>query len=143
MHVDREGCRRFCFGCHRGGGIGALLDELGEPHPPARRQRHRGRVGPRLAITLSGNRSVEVVGESHHQDALLAVSGGGRRQYGGVKLEAVAELLSDRDNVYDRNAVEVRLDGLTMGHLSREDALELRPLVEAPTDLRGNATAPP
>lgn len=84
-----------------------------------------------------------MVGESHHQDALLAVSGGGRRQYGGVKLEAVAELLSDRDNVYDRNAVEVRLDGLTMGHLSREDALELRPLVEAPTDLRGNATAPP
>lgn len=140
LHVDREGCRWFCFGCERGGGIGTLRSLLGENLAPSR-QRQRGRIGPGLAITLSGNRTVEVVGESHHQDALLAICGG-RRHPAGVELEAVAELVSHPGNAYDTGAVEVRIDGLTVGYLSRGDAADLYPLVVEGVALDGMATCP-
>lgn len=140
LHVDREGCRWYCFGCGRGGGIGALLHELGEERR-ADRKRLRGRVGPRLPITLSGDRTVDVVGESHHQDALLTICGG-RRHYGGVELETVAELVPDPENRFDPHAVEVVIDGFVVGHLSREDAVRLRPAIDACRDLDGRAACP-
>ncbi len=140
LHIDREGCRWYCFGCGFGGGIGALLRQLGEERP-ADRRRLRGRVGPRLPITLSGERTVAVVGESHHQDALLTISGGARH-YGGVELEVVAQLIPDPENPYDPNAVEVCIDGLVVGYFSRDDAVQLRPVIEDSLDLHGQATCP-
>ena len=140
LHIDREGCRWFCFGCGLGGGTGTLLHQLGEERP-ADRRRLRGRVGPRLPITLSGDRTVAVVGESHHQDALFTISGG-RRHYGGVELEAVAELIPEPENLYDPHAVKVRIDGLVVGHLGRDDAFGLRPVIDDSLDLNGQATCP-
>ncbi|MEA3502929.1 MAG: bifunctional DNA primase/polymerase [Actinomycetota bacterium] len=140
LHIDRDGCRWFCFGCGLGGGIGALLNQLGEKRH-ADRTRHRGWVGPRLPITLSGNRTIDVVGESYHQNALLTISGG-RRHYGGVELEAVAELIPDPENPYDPNAVEVCIDDLVVGYVRRDDAVELRPAIDHSLDLHGRATCP-
>lgn len=140
LHIDHDGCRWFCFGCGLGGGIGALLNLLGEERH-AGRTRHRGRVGPRLPITLSGDRTLDVVGESYHQDALLTISGG-RRHYGGVELEAVAELVPDPTNPYDPNAVKVCINGFTVGHIGRDDAVELRPTIDHSLDLHGQATCP-
>lgn len=138
LHVDADGCRWYCFGCSLGGGIGALLHALGEERP-ADRHRLRGRVGGDLPITLGGDRLVEVVGESHHQDALLTISGG-QRHYGGVELEAVAELVPDPDNPFDPDAVEVDIDGMVVGHLARDDARLLRPLVDDSLTRHGRAT---
>ena len=141
LHIDATGCRWFCFGCHQGGGIAALLDLLGEEHPAATRRRQRGRVGPRVPITVSGDRGVDVVGESYHQDALLEIAGGSRH-YGGVELEAVASLVPDPDNVHDRDAVEVRIGALPVGHLRHDDAVALRPLIDESIELHGAANCP-
>lgn len=141
LHVDLEGCRWYCFGCRRGGGMAALADELGMERPAPSRSRQRGRVGPRLPISLSGDRSVDVVGESHHQAALLDLAGG-VRHYGGVELEAVADLVPEPENRYDRNAVAVKIGGLVVGHLSREDAVDYRALVDERIALDGAATCP-
>lgn len=141
LHVDREGCRWFCFGCGLGGGVGTLLGLVGEDPMAPSRQLQRGRVGPRLAISLSGHRTVEVVGESHHQDALLAICGG-RRYTGGVELETVARLISHPGNTYDRGSVEVRIDGFTVGYLSRDDAADLHPLIVESIARDGMATCP-
>ena len=139
LHVDAAGCRWYCFGCRRGGGIGRLLDELGEGHRPPARSRRRGRTGRARPVTLAGGTPVEVVGESHHQDELLELSGGGRR-FGGVELEATAELVPDPFNRFDPQAVEVRIDDLAVGHIRRDDLEWVRPLVDESLDLHGLAT---
>jgi hypothetical protein len=138
LHVDGERCLWHCFGCGRGGGIGRLLALLGEPRPPAPRARRRGRVGQRAPVTIAGFEEVEVVGESGHQEELLALSGG-VRPYGGVDLEAVAELVPGSDD--DEGAVvEVRIEGAVVGRLRREDAERLHVVVEESTDVHGTAT---
>jgi hypothetical protein len=146
LHVDREGCRWFCFGCGRGGGTGTLRSLLGDDPTASRRRPSRRRpygwpIGPRLAITLSGHRTVQVVGESRHQDALLAICGG-RRHYEGIELETVAELVTHPGNAYDSNTIEVRIDGLTVGYLGRDDVAELYSLVVESVARDGMATCP-
>jgi hypothetical protein len=136
LHVDAEGCRWFCFGCRRGGGIGRLLQLLGEPRAPRPRARLHGSVGKPGAVTLAGEERFEVVGESLHQDELLALTGG-RRRYGGVELEAVAELLPGPEH---EDIVAVLLEGRPVGRLRREDAERLRPAVEEAIDEHGVAT---
>src|SRR5690606_38133909 len=63
LHIDAEGCRWYCFGCGRGGGIGALKRLLGEPAAPPPRARLQGSLGDG-PVTLEGHAEVEVVGES-------------------------------------------------------------------------------
>jgi hypothetical protein len=135
LHVDGEGCRWFCFGCRRGGGIGRLLQLLGERPSPRPRARLHGQVGKPGAVTLRGEERVEVVGEWLHQDELLALTGG-RRRYGGVEAEAVAELLPGPEHL---DIVAVLLDGRPIGRLRREDAERLRPSIERA--IRGDGVA--
>jgi len=126
LHVDAEGCRWFCFGCGRGGGIAALRHELGDEGPA--RQWPRVRELPAFAttpITLPGAVEVDVVGESAHQDELLAITGGARR-YGGVDARAVAELVPDPDAPLDEDAVAVRIGGALVGRLRYETAHRYR-----------------
>ena len=118
LHVDADGCRWYCFGCHQGGGIASLLARLGE-HPAGRlRRKITARLGSDRRVTVDGEDEVGAVGESICQDALLQLTGG-RRSYGGVEIEAVADLLPSTD---DPTNVEVRIDGRRVGWLPRHEA---------------------
>lgn len=64
---------------------------------------------------------LEVVGESHRQDALMILSGG-RTEDGPVNVEHIAVLMPDPANPYDSNAVAVIAGGQHVGYLSRADA---------------------
>lgn len=69
--------------------------------------------------------NVEVAGESHHEAALRAVlRGKGARlnDSQSVEIDAYARLVPDPRNRHDRNAVEVQVDGHTIGYLPREVA---------------------
>jgi hypothetical protein len=80
----------------------------------------------RVRVTLfSGGETLEVVGESHHQDELWAIVGG--RTTEPVCQDTIALLIPNPENPYDANAIEVRIGGLVIGHLSREDAATYRP----------------
>ena len=72
------------------------------------------------AILLSGDETLEVVGESHRQEELWRIVGSRQEDY--VRFDVVAVLMPDPDNRYDPNAIEVRIDGTLVGYLSREDA---------------------
>ena len=87
------------------------------------------------ATVYTGDETLEVVGESHHQDALWAIVGG--RRPTRIRHEAYAVLLPDPDNDYDANAIEVRIDGQLVGHLSRNDAARYHPGL---LDLMGTST---
>jgi hypothetical protein len=138
LHIDPVGCRWYCFGCHRGGGPGALRALFGEGAPrPATRSRVRGTVGPRVTVSLAGDTWIDAVGESHHQDELLALAG--RRSYGGVDLEAVAELVPEPAHPIDPQAVSVWIGGRPVGYLGRADARRLRRDVDAARAAHGHA----
>ena len=84
------------------------------------------RPAEKLQATLySGHETLEVVGESHHQEALWGIVGG--RTATPVRFETLALLIPNPDNEFDPNAIEVRIDGLLVGYLSREDAATYRP----------------
>jgi hypothetical protein len=122
LHVDAEGCRWLCFGCRRGGGVGALRRELGAPaHTRLRHLVHTTAAADQELVTLPADIEVDVIGESAHQDTLLALTGG-RRSYAGADVFTVAELAAGP------REVEVRIDGMPVGHLTREDADTYRAL---------------
>ncbi len=82
------------------------------------------RDGAKAAL-LEGDRDLEVVGESFYQDNLwrLALARPGEP----VRVEITAVLVAEDDNPYDSNAIAVWIDGLRVGHLSRENACAYRP----------------
>jgi tetratricopeptide (TPR) repeat protein len=82
--------------------------------------------GSPLDVALcGGSHDLEVVGESYYQDALWQVVG--IRTKERVRLEIQAVLVAEDDNLYDPNAISVWIDGMKVGHLSREDAEAYRP----------------
>ncbi len=72
-----------------------------------------------------GHDTLEVVGESHYQDALWEIVGGFRRDPVRHPIEAV--LAPEPANPHDPNAVGVVIEGLLTGYLSREDAVAYLP----------------
>lgn len=81
---------------------------------------------PTVEATLyTGGETLEVVGESHYQEALWTLVGGRRTE--PVRSEAYAVLVPDPDNRFDADAIEVRIDGQIVGYLSREDAAAYHP----------------
>lgn len=81
---------------------------------------------PSAGVRMFGGRhDLEIVGESFCQDALWRIVGGRRTE--PVRVEIHAVLLAETDNQYDPNAISVWIDGLKVGHLSREDAAVYRP----------------
>ena len=139
LHIDAEGCRWYCFGCGEGGGIGRLAERLGEDRRPRPRSRLRRRMTPGRPITLPGDHEVDVVGESRHQDELLLLTGG-RRRYGGVDAECVAELVPEPANRFDPRAIGVYIDGHHVGYIRRGDVEWLRPHIEESRALYGVST---
>jgi hypothetical protein len=86
---------------------------------------HTPPIGPARVETVeatlySGRETLEVVGESHYQDALWRMVGG--RKLDPVRHETYAVLVPDPSSPYDPNAIEVRIEGSLVGYLSREDA---------------------
>lgn len=75
--------------------------------------------------------SYEVAGEFAHRDnvAQIFASRGIRLDMGGDVLHLYAELVADRGNPHDGQAVAVFVDGLHIGHLEREDAARFCPVV--------------
>lgn len=76
-------------------------------------------------VLLRGSHDLEVVGESHYQDALWRVVGG--RTAERVRVDVQAVLLTEPDNPYDPNAVSVSIEGAKVGYLCRDDAKTYRP----------------
>jgi hypothetical protein len=72
------------------------------------------------ATAFPGSETLEVVGESHYQDALWQIVGGRSRHRVRHSIDAV--LLPEPDNRQDSNAIRVLVDGHLVGYLSREDA---------------------
>lgn len=79
------------------------------------------------ATLYEGRFRVDAVGESRYQDALEAIAGG--RTEEGANLETVALLVPEPTTRYDRNAVQVLIDGRLVGYLSRENAEILQPRI--------------
>ena len=75
-----------------------------------------------------GSEDLEVVGESHYQDALTEfVTLLGENLRDGVSLAHYVLLVAEPENPYDRNAVSVWLNGEKVGYLGRDDAAQLQP----------------
>lgn len=73
-----------------------------------------------LARTSIFEPRLSVVGESHYQAALLAITGSSP----GVEVafDCIAELLPEPTNPHDPHAVMVRIEGKCVGYLSRQNA---------------------
>ena len=85
-----------------------------------------------------GRASLEVVGESHHQDELRALAGVAA---GRARVSQFALLVPETGNVYDESAVGVWVAGLQVGHLGRSDAAALRPGIVRLIEESGKAVA--
>lgn len=83
-----------------------------------------------------GNRrfDLKVVGESHYEENLYDLCGPATEHM--RQLAKTAVLTLETNNPYDRNAVRVDIDGLTVGHLSRTDAAWFRQMCGAPSGSR-------
>jgi hypothetical protein len=90
-----------------------------------------------LLMEPSGRAGVDVVGESHYQGTLDAIAGG--KTTDGVRQpEHLAALIPQPTNPHDPNAVRVVIvptkSGQSwghVGHLTREDAVAYRPMIDA------------
>jgi hypothetical protein len=99
------------------------------------------REGNLKATLVEGHQSLEVVGESFYQPSLWRLAGGQRRPEDYVHTAVSALLLVEDDNPYDPAAVSVWIDGLRVGHLSRDDAQRCRPGLLALQDKHGTPIA--
>lgn len=83
-------------------------------------------------VLLDGEEDIYVVGESHYQDALRDLVKREKRLNPNCdphRIEIMAALVPEPTNKYDRNAIQVQIDGRRVGYLSREDAIAYRPTV--------------
>ena len=138
LHIDPGGCRWFCFGCRRGGGIQALRHLVEPDESPPSTAAAAATEGSK-APTLTADVEVGIVGESAHQDTLLALTGG-RRTWSGAHRRVQARLEPEDDNPFDPLAVAVSIEGSAVGHLPRNLARLYRPVIEETIRDSGVAT---
>jgi len=84
----------------------------------------------RQAFELWGQRgwhNQEVAGESNYFDAIQKVIGPVDDR--GTETVVTAELVPEPTNRHDKNAVQVLIQGLTVGYLPREDAQRYQPVL--------------
>jgi hypothetical protein len=92
------------------------------------------------AMVLGGHEDLEVVGESHYQENLWRLASP-RRPGERVRCPVHASLVAEDGNPYDANAVAVWVQGLKVGHLSRDDARRYRPGLLDQQDRHGQPIA--
>jgi hypothetical protein len=102
--------------------MGFLDRVLGRTARPHAAGDHPNIVG---ATQLKGRDTLEVVGESHYQDALWRLAGG--LSVDRVRCAVMAVLVPEPDNPHDSNAVKVLIEDRLVGYLSREDAVVYLP----------------
>lgn len=135
------------------GWLSKMLRALAKPPRKAKAQPRSGpapkrkrRPAPAPAQAAASGRQIVgrggfprgIVGESFCQEALAKLCGGHNRE--GHELEVFAALVPEPGNSYDPNAVQVQIDGMAVGYLSKEDAPRyLAALAEA--GLSGQAVA--
>lgn len=71
----------------------------------------------------AGDYEFEVVGESFYQNAIESII---KNKSNNIHQEFVAVITPYSTNKYDDKAVKVEIDGLIVGHLSKEDARSFR-----------------
>jgi hypothetical protein len=92
-----------------------------------------------MAIDVSGDDRIDVVGESFHRDALRRVTGADRGEE--PARQHMATLVPEPTNVYDRNAVKVLIAGAHVGYLARDLATLVAVPIAALTSKHGEVTA--
>jgi hypothetical protein len=95
--------------------------------------------GAMRATLIEGNEDLEVVGESHYQEALWSIVGGPTASR--IRHPVHALLVAEHGNPVDANAVAVWVEGHKVGHLSRSDAAAMRPGLLALQQRFGTVTA--
>lgn len=90
-----------------------------------------------LTPTLPTGSTVSAVGESYYEQSFIRICG--PRCADGYHLAVVAELRPEPTNPYDANAIAVHVHGLPVGHLSREHAIDARPVVDKTISTHGFA----
>jgi hypothetical protein len=85
--------------------------------------------------TLTLGRAVEPVGATHYQTAMGDLLGD------DYKLDRIALLVPEPANPFDKNAVGVYVDGVKVGHLSRQEAVSLRPEIDEAIERSGVAAS--
>jgi hypothetical protein len=142
LHIDADGCRFYCFGCGRGGGSGRLRRLVSRPRRSVSTGAGPGdpsALEPTATVTLPGTTEVHVVGDAAYQDVLLELTGG-RRHYGGVRMETVACLVPGPGGPDHPASVTVAIAGRTVGYLSGPDAAHLGSEIAAAIERSGQAT---
>jgi hypothetical protein len=87
-------------------------------------------TGTATFVLYGGQHDLEVVGESHYQDILWRIVGRKTAERVRVAVRCCC-LVAEPENPHDANAIAVRIDGATVGYLSRSDAAEYRPGLQA------------
>jgi HIRAN domain len=88
------------------------------------------------SVVYSGNETLEVAGESHHQELLWRLVGGKTNEH--VRETICAVLTPEPENQYDSNAICVSIDGHPVGYLSRENAAVYQPGLLSLMRVNGN-----
>ena len=96
------------------------------PHPKTTKRSPRGRdkeiLDGRLELTGSGQFAIDVVGESHYQQALAAIVA--KPRFAQKTCDAV--LIMEDENPHDSNAVRVEINRQVVGYLPRKTAIVFR-----------------
>jgi hypothetical protein len=79
------------------------------------------------AMPGNGGYRIDVAGESFYEESFSSLCG--ERTITGARIEVRARLELEDNNPHDKHAVRVMIQGLQVGHLSRDDARAFRRLV--------------
>ncbi len=106
-----------------------------KPHAPSPSRFQAQREFPK-----AGHYALDVVGESYYLSAFTQLCGS--REAEGVNIETFAALRREPDNPHDSNAVGIYIENLKVGHLSREDAIRYKDLIEQTNQQGYEAVSP-
>jgi predicted nucleic acid-binding Zn-ribbon protein len=84
-------------------------------------------AGVLVADDPEESETIEVTGESHYHADLAALMAALRTDPDEREVVAVAKLVRDPNNRYDRNAIRVEIHGRLVGYLSRREAADSQP----------------
>lgn len=78
----------------------------------------------RVKLNGPGEFAYDIVGESRYQNNLSKIAG--PKSVDGAHHKCEATLILEDENPRDKNAVRVDIDGLAVGYLSRQSAIDVR-----------------